>query len=110
MILRFVRSLLMLGLALAFAVMADEYYDCCSRSLSSIEPFGCEETTTVGNKTYYCADVETYCDSCHLTKNLSSSSCYRCCITVDEDICDSSSSYITSSSWSKHLYRLNLRY
>lgn len=79
----------------------EEYYDCCSKALSGTS-HGCITPNTVDNITYYCVTVYSECSSCQLKANLSSSSCYRCCVEDDDTVCEDDYSYISTSSWSKN--------
>lgn len=83
---------------LALAAVQAVRYDCCLEKFTT-KGFGCESPTVYENETYYCVEVAESCSSCELSTNLSSSSCYQCCVT-DDDVCISFS-YISSSSWSK---------
>ena len=95
-------------------------YDCCSELLSGIGPRGCEipyrNSTT--SKTYYCLTVAEDCDSCSIGFNITSASCFQCCVgypsieEVDDSTCGTPYGYVTATSWSKFvlLYCLCLPY
>ena len=72
-------------------------YDCCQSKYSSTG-LGCLTETVYNNETYYCAAVAESCASCKLATNLTSASCYQCCVT-DPDQCGLPFSYISTSSW-----------
>ncbi len=81
--------------------------DCCLPAYSSTG-LGCETDTIVGGLTYTCVKVPASCAACQLnstalpgTALIASSSCSMCCAT-SPNVCISTPSVVTTSSWSEY--------
>ena len=85
--------LVLLNLSISFR------QDCCSSNLNNIGQ-SCEITTYSGNDTFYCVEISDFCPQCQLKRNITSLSCFQCCITNDPDVCGIPFSFVSPNSWS----------
>jgi hypothetical protein len=96
--------ILLCSLFILFSVSFSLRFNCCQSKFTSIGS-SCGSPAEYHNKTYYCVEVADSCSQCALATNVSSSSCFQCCAPSEYD-CGVSSSYISTSSWSKLRFSL----